>query len=54
MAGNENFFSVLDNEVGQHIPVIHIAISGTRIVGRVTAGNKNGLIVPAITTDIEL
>lgn len=36
------------------IPVIHTTIAGTRIVGRLTAGNKNGLLVPSTTTDKEL
>merc|ERR1712071_67354 len=36
------------------IPVIHCTIAGTRIIGRLTAGNKNGLLVPSTTTDQEL
>lgn len=36
------------------MPVIHLSIAGTRIVGRMTVGNSKGLLVPAITTDIEL
>eukprot|EP00965_Chrysotila_dentata_P133766 4424226-Pleurochrysis_carterae.AAC.1 len=31
--------------------VVQTSIAGTRIVGRVTVGNKNGLIVPSTTTD---
>jgi translation initiation factor 6 len=54
MGGNENYFSVLDNEIGSYVPVIHTQIAGTRIIGRVTAGNKNGLLLPSITTDFEL
>jgi len=34
--------------------VVQTSIAGTRIVGRVTVGNKNGLIVPSTTTDQEL
>jgi translation initiation factor 6 len=33
--------------------VIKASIAGTRIVGRMTAGNKNGLLVPTSTTDDE-
>ena len=33
---------------------MHTSIAGTRIVGRVTCGNKNGLLVPNNTTDNEL
>ena len=36
------------------IPVVHTSIAGTRLVGRLTAGNKNGLLVPNTTTDQEL
>lgn len=54
IGGSENFYSVFEAEVGPHIPVIHTSIGGTRIVGRVTCGNKNGLLVPSSTTDVEL
>ncbi|CAG9324600.1 unnamed protein product [Blepharisma stoltei] len=54
IGGNENFYSVFESELGGHIPVIHSSIAGTRIVGRVTCGNSNGLLVPSITTDLEL
>jgi translation initiation factor 6 len=36
------------------IPICHATIAGTRIVGRLTAGNKRGLLVPTTTTDQEL
>eukprot|EP00397_Hematodinium_sp_SG-2012_P018260 GEMP01018701.1.p1 GENE.GEMP01018701.1~~GEMP01018701.1.p1 ORF type:complete len:243 (-),score=34.45 GEMP01018701.1:1929-2657(-) len=51
---SENFYSVFEGELTNHIPVIHTTIGGVRIVGRVTVGNRNGLLVPAITTDGEL
>ena len=54
MGGNENFYSVFESELGGHIPVVHCSVSGTRIVGRVTCGNSHGLLVPSITTDMEL
>lgn len=54
IGGSENFYSVFEAEVGPHIPVIHTSIGGTRIVGRITCGNKNGLLVPSSTTDVEL
>ncbi|CAO3593834.1 unnamed protein product [Absidia cylindrospora] len=50
----ENFYSVFEGELGDVIPVVHTSIAGTRIVGRLTAGNKNGLLVPSTTTDQEL
>ena len=41
-------------ELADHIPVVQTSIAGMRILGRVTVGNKNGLIVPSGTTDQEL
>lgn len=40
--------------MAQDIPVIHTSIAGTRIVGRLTVGNRHGLLVPNTTTDQEL
>lgn len=54
LGGSENFYSVFESELSKHIPVIHSSIGGTRIVGRVTVGNRHGLLVPSITTDQEL
>lgn len=54
LGGSENFYSVFEADLAEHIPVIHTSIGGTRIVGRVTVGNKHGLLVPSITTDSEL
>lgn len=54
MGGSENFYSVFEAELAQHIPVVHCSIGGTRIVGRVAVGNRHGLLVPSITTDQEL
>jgi translation initiation factor 6 len=34
--------------------VVHASIASTKVVGRMTAGNKNGLLVPMMTTDMEL
>jgi translation initiation factor 6 len=50
----ENFYSVFEAELAEHIPVIKSSISGTRLVGRVTVGNKNGLLLPNSTNDQEL
>jgi len=54
IGASENFYSVFESELAPHIPVVHTSIAGTRIVGRVTAGNKNGLLVPNNITDTEL
>lgn len=47
-------FSVFEAELGEIIPVIHTSINGCRIIGRLTVGNKNGLLVPSGTSDVEL
>lgn len=52
--GSENFYSVFESELGAHIPVVHASLAGTKIVGRLCAGNKNGLLVPTSATDGEL
>lgn len=52
--GSENFYSVFESELGTHIPVVHASLAATKIVGRMSAGNKNGIIVPMSTTDGEL
>ena len=36
------------------IPVVYTSIAGCRILGRMTAGNRHGLLVPSSTTDQEL
>jgi translation initiation factor 6 len=51
---SENFNAVFEAELADHIPVVKTAIAGTRLVGRMTVGNKNGLLVPSSTTDQEL
>ncbi|KAL6993336.1 eukaryotic translation initiation factor 6 [Sarracenia purpurea var. burkii] len=40
--------------IGDVIPVVKTSIGGTRIIGRLCAGNKNGLLLPHTTTDQEL
>uniref|UniRef100_A0A0K8R5W0 Putative eukaryotic translation initiation factor n=1 Tax=Ixodes ricinus TaxID=34613 RepID=A0A0K8R5W0_IXORI len=37
-----NFASVFEAELLPHIPVVHTTIGGTRVVGSVTVGNKEG------------
>jgi len=54
IGGSENFYSVFEAELGDHIPVIHTSIAGVRVLGRLCAGNINGLVVPSTTTDQEL
>jgi len=54
LGGAENFYSSYEAELSGVIPLVHCTIQGTRIIGRMTAGNRHGLIVPSTTTDQEL
>jgi len=54
IGGSENFYSIFESELGDIIPVIHASVGGCRIIGRLTVGNRNGLLVPNTTTDQEL
>ncbi|RYR58153.1 hypothetical protein Ahy_A05g023823 isoform A [Arachis hypogaea] len=54
IGGSENFYSVFESELADVIPVVKTSIGGTRIIGRLCAGNKNGLLLPHTTTDQEL
>lgn len=54
VGASENFYSIFEGELSDKIPVIHSSIAGCRIVGRLTAGNRHGLLVPSTTTDQEL
>ncbi|RXK34703.1 eukaryotic translation initiation factor 6 [Tremella mesenterica] len=54
LASSSNFYSAFEAELADVIPIVHTTIAGTRIVGRLCAGNRHGLLVPASTTDQEL
>jgi len=54
IGGSENFYSIFESELADVIPVVHVSIAGCRIIGRLTVGNRNGLLVPNSTTDQEL
>ncbi len=43
--GSENFYSVFESELADHIPVIHASIAGIRIIGRLTAGAPSFVFV---------
>lgn len=51
IGGSENFYSVFESELADVLPIVHTSIAGTRIVGRMTVGNRNGLLLPNSTTD---
>ncbi|KAH8739014.1 eIF6 [Cryptosporidium ryanae] len=48
------FTSVFEAELMDHLPIINTLIGGTRLVGRCTVGNRNGLLVSNIVSDQEL
>merc|ERR1712168_1137989 len=54
IGANENFYSTFEAELSDVMPVVHTSINGCRIVGRLTAGNRKGLLCPINTTDNEL
>lgn len=54
IGGSENFYSTFESELADVIPVVKTSIGGTRIIGRLCVGNKNGLLLPHTTTDQEL
>lgn len=54
IGGCENFYSVFESELAQDMPVVHASLAGCRIIGRLSVGNRHGLLVPNSTTDIEL
>jgi len=54
IGGAENFYSIFEGELSESIPVVHTSIGGCRIIGRMTAANRHGLLVPSTTTDQEL
>jgi translation initiation factor 6 len=51
---SQNFYAVFEQELADHIPVIYATIGGARVVGRLTVGNKHGIVIPSIATDEEL
>lgn len=46
--------STFESELFETIPVVHASLAGCRIIGRMSVGNRNGLLVPSTTTDTEL
>ncbi|KAK4236402.1 hypothetical protein C8A03DRAFT_16956 [Achaetomium macrosporum] len=54
IGASENFYSVFEAELQDIIPICRTTIAGMRIIGRLTAGNRKGLLVPTTTTDQEL
>lgn len=54
IGASQNFYSVFESELQDLIPIVTCTIAGTSIIGRMTTGNRKGLLVPTTTTDTEL
>ncbi|GJQ11359.1 hypothetical protein GpartN1_g3150.t1 [Galdieria partita] len=55
VGSSENFYSVFEGELADHIPVVHATVGGgCRCIGRLAVGNRRGLLLPNSTTDQEL
>ena len=54
MGGHGDHYKDFISTLGGHIPVIQTSIACTAIVGRITVGNRNGLLLPNTTTDQEM
>lgn len=52
--GGSEFYKVWENELADTMPVVYTTLAGTRVVGRLSAGNRRGLLLPNTTTDQEL
>lgn len=52
--GSENFYSIFEDELSAHMPVVHASIGQCKIIGRLIVANSKGMLVPSITTDMEL
>ncbi|KAJ3646797.1 hypothetical protein Zmor_024369 [Zophobas morio] len=50
---SNNFCKVAQDDLPD-IPVVKTSLAGCRVIGRMCVGNKNGLIVPETTSDVEL
>ena len=53
-SGSQAFHSVFEDELSVSMPVIGVSIGQCKTIGRLTAANSKGLLVPEFTTDNEL
>jgi translation initiation factor 6 len=49
-----NTYSLFDQELSKYMPVVQCAVADTGLLGRLTVGNKKGLLVPNTINDHEL
>jgi len=52
--GGSEYYRAFENELNKYCNICYTSIAGTRIVGRLSVGNKKGLLLPNNTTDQEL
>jgi translation initiation factor 6 len=52
--GPAGFYAAMESELAEHVPIVRTSVAECRFVGRVTVGNKNGLLLPTTCTDSEL
>ena len=50
--GSAAFYAALEQNTS--VPITKMSLAGTRIIGKISAGNSNGLLVPSITDETEL
>jgi translation initiation factor 6 len=51
---SDTFQTSFEEELSAHMPVIATSIGESKTIGRLTAANSKGLLVPALTTDDEM
>ena len=54
LGASANFYSVFEQELGEHIPVVPCSIADCRVIGRMCVGNRHGLLLPSTASDQEL
>eukprot|EP01060_Flectonema_neradi_P039609 TRINITY_DN8794_c0_g2_i2.p1 TRINITY_DN8794_c0_g2~~TRINITY_DN8794_c0_g2_i2.p1 ORF type:complete len:249 (+),score=40.84 TRINITY_DN8794_c0_g2_i2:70-816(+) len=54
VGASANFYSVFEQELAEHIPVVSVSIADMRVIGRMCVGNSKGLLLPSSTSDQEL
>jgi translation initiation factor 6 len=52
--GGAEQYRLIEAELSDDIPVVRTTLAGTRLVGRLCVGNKNGLLLPNNATDQEM
>jgi len=51
---DEKTYSILETELNDYLSLVKTSVAGTRLVGRISVGNKNGFLLPRNASDEEL